>query len=56
MTTMFLASMVPLRLRTEDGRVIWANPKPNSTFFCRPISFIFEKESKELTIATYVQL
>ncbi|KAF0313394.1 hypothetical protein FJT64_016052 [Amphibalanus amphitrite] len=55
-STMFLASMVPLRLRTEDGRVIWANPKPNSTFFCRPISFIFEKESKELTTATYVQL
>ena len=54
-STMFLASMVPLRLRTEDGRVIWANPNPNSTFSCRPISFIFE-ESKELTTATYVQL
>ncbi|KAF0288068.1 hypothetical protein FJT64_013532 [Amphibalanus amphitrite] len=55
-STMFLASMVPLRLRTEDGRVIWANPKPNSTFFCRPIGLIFEKDSKELTTATYVQL
>ena len=52
---MFLASMVPLRLRTEDGRVIWANPNPNSTFSCRPISFIFE-ESKELITATYVEL
>ena len=48
---MLLATMVPLRLRTEDGRVIWANPRPNSTSFCRPISFIFEKE---LTTATYV--
>ena len=53
---MLLASMVLPWLRTEDGRVIWANPRPNSTLFCRPISFIFEKESKELTTATYVQL
>lgn len=46
---LFVFSFVPIRL--YDGQnIIWQNPRPSSTLYCRPIKFIFSKETNELTI------
>lgn len=39
-SSVFMTSLVPLKL--EAGNVvIWSNPKPSSTFYCRPVKFQF---------------
>lgn len=43
---LFVFSLVPLQLRDESGHIAWQNPRPSSTMYCRPIKFIFSKESK----------
>lgn len=41
---MFLIGLVPVHLK--DGEtVIWKNETPSSSLYCRPIKFIFCKES-----------
>lgn len=45
---LFVFSFVPLRL-LDGHNIIWQNPRPSSTMFCRPIKFIFAKETKEFT-------
>lgn len=43
--------MVPIQIYsgTNDSRkVIWQNPAPSSTRHCRPIKFVFAKESIQL--------
>lgn len=40
-----MTSLVPLKL-TDDNEIIWQNPKPCSTYFCRPVQFSFLKENK----------
>lgn len=50
---LFLFSLVPLQFRCtikEDNFIIWKNPRPSSTTFCRPIKFIFAKETAESTL------
>lgn len=52
---MFVTSYVPLALlTTEDSssssKIIWKNPRPSSTRYCRPVRFQVEKESTELSI------
>ena len=45
-----MASCVPLQLHhTDTIRPLWKNKACNSTSFCRPIRFTFEKETVELT-------
>lgn len=46
---LFVYSFVPLRLIDEGNNTIWQNPRPSSTMFCRPIKFIFVKETMEMT-------
>lgn len=50
---LFMLSIVPLQLRFLTGDkinyVIWENPRPSSTRFCRPIKYLFKKETKEST-------
>ena len=49
----FLSYLVPLQITTYVGEnltVIWRNPKPSSTFYCRPLRFKFEKESTNLIL------
>ncbi|KAL0853167.1 hypothetical protein ABMA27_012926 [Loxostege sticticalis] len=41
-----MTSLVPLKLETGNV-VIWNNPNPSSTFYCRPIKFQFAKETTE---------
>ncbi|CAI6354072.1 unnamed protein product [Macrosiphum euphorbiae] len=50
---MFMFSIVPLELRSHSEvsdiknnyEVIWSNPSPSSTKFCRPIKYMFKKET-----------
>lgn len=46
---MFLIAFVPIRLVDNvSGNIIWENPTPSSTMYCRPIKFMFKKESPSL--------
>lgn len=48
----FQSSLVPLRLQTEINerkKIIWQNPVPSFTRFCRPIRIRFIHESKDVT-------
>lgn len=45
----FLCSYVPLQLKDrKTGQVLWKNPTPSSRRYCRPIKFMFCKETTEL--------
>ncbi|XP_071497175.1 uncharacterized protein [Diadema antillarum] len=46
--SLFCTTMVPLQL-LSNGRVLWENPVPSSTGFCRPIHLQFSKETTELS-------
>lgn len=47
-SSIFMASLVPLQLHNEENIVIWENDRPSSTFYCRPISFKYIRETKEV--------
>ena len=43
----FAICMVPLILKS-NGNVLWMNPSPSSTRFCRPIQIMFQHETNDL--------
>lgn len=45
-SSVFMVSFVPLRLMSDDV-IVWENPRPSSTSYCRPIMFEFKQETKE---------
>lgn len=45
---LFLVAMCPLKLMNEEGDILWKNPRTSSTFYCRPIKFLFSKENADL--------
>lgn len=46
---LFLVAFVPLKLvECDSGQVLWVNPRPSSTLFCRPLKFLFMKENANL--------
>ena len=49
-STVFLTTFCQLKAGNE---VIWQNPKPNSTFYCRPVEFIFKRETDNLVQKTF---
>ena len=49
---MFAVTLVPLRLVTAAGDVVWSNAAPSSPRFCRPIELRYAKETAVLTKAT----
>lgn len=60
--SMFLTSMVPIQLRNDkfkkdNTKILWQNLSPSSTRWCRPIKFVFAKETSELAIQekTYIE-
>lgn len=56
-SSIFMVSLVPLRIiRISDSVVVWCNNRPSSTSYCRPISFNFATETKELIMATSTNL
>lgn len=46
--SVFMISMMPLQVKSSD-LVIWKNPHPSSTKYCRPIRFDFMKEDRMTT-------
>lgn len=48
--SIFTTTYIPLRIKTNDGFVLWSNPNPQSYRFCRPIKIQYRSESKELTL------
>lgn len=48
----FFISFVPLQLKAHDC-VLWTNETPNSVFFCRPVKFVFAKETTDLIQKEY---
>ncbi|KAH9629716.1 hypothetical protein HF086_001529 [Spodoptera exigua] len=49
-STIFMASLVPIRLQQCDGTIVWENDRPSSTFYCRPIMFKFTKETQSTVV------
>jgi hypothetical protein len=49
-SSLFVTSMIPLRLQTSCGKILWTNQTPQSTRFCRPQRLEFAKETKEYVI------
>ena len=47
--SLFSTTLVPLQLKSANS-IIWQNPVPSSTRFCRPLHLQFEKESTELCL------
>lgn len=48
---LFVFSLVPLQLIDGSSNIAWQNPRPSSTMYCRPIKFIFSKETTEMTVS-----
>lgn len=46
--SLFCTTLVPLQLKYKE-QVLWNNPVPSSTRFCRPIHLQFNKETTELS-------
>lgn len=46
---LFAVCLVPIRLQNNKKQILWNNPRPSSTRFCRPIKILFEKETTELS-------
>jgi hypothetical protein len=44
-SSIFMGSLVPIKLICGDN-ILWENKCPNSTFFCRPLFFMFMAETK----------
>ena len=53
---LFVVSLVPLRLASKRGDVVWSNRTPSSARFCRPISIQYVKETAALTADTASQM
>ena len=49
--SLFLTCLVPLQIRSkETDEVVWTNPKPPYTLYCRLIKFQYIKESKDVVV------
>jgi len=42
---LFAICIVPIQLR-RGGSILWKNPRPSSTRYCRPLKVMFAKESE----------
>lgn len=54
-SSIFFTSLVPIKLvcgspDLKDAIVIWQNPRPSSTRYCRPIKMQFVRETTEFTL------
>lgn len=45
--SLFVTTVIPLKLVDNFGTVLWINQTPQSVRFCRPLKMEFVKESKE---------
>lgn len=53
-SSLFVTSYVPLqivvKLTDDNCKILWKNPRPSSTRYCRPIRFQFLKESTAVSL------
>lgn len=54
-SAVFITCIVPVRL-VSDSKIIWQNPSPASTAYCRPLKIQFIKESKEISVAEKIRV
>lgn len=47
-SSIVMISIVPLRLVNKSQTIIWENPAPCSTYYCRPVKFTFAAETAEI--------
>lgn len=54
--SIIMISLVPLQIQS-GSTVLWRNPQPSSTRYCRPIRFEFVKETREnvLKLVAFIQ-
>lgn len=45
----FISSFVPLRITYGSNKILWQNPTPSSSNYCRPIRVRFVKETVDVT-------
>ncbi|XP_041968507.1 uncharacterized protein LOC121725559 [Aricia agestis] len=50
-SSIFMASLVPVRLQQSDGTIVWENERPSSTFYCCPLMFQFTKETQSTVMS-----
>ncbi|CAH1107348.1 unnamed protein product [Psylliodes chrysocephalus] len=54
-SSVFITSIVPLRLvcdtDSNNSKIVWQNPRPSSTRYCRPLKIAIIKESSEVSVA-----
>ena len=48
-SSVLITSIVPLRLVCND-KIVWQNPRPSSTRFCRPLKIEFTKETASILV------
>lgn len=49
--SLFVTTIVPLKLVDNEQKIIWINRSPQSIRFCRPLKIEFIKETRELILA-----
>lgn len=54
-SSIFMTSFVPLKL-VSGTDVVWTNPNPSSTRYCRPIKFEFTHENTEVCKKEYERM
>lgn len=48
-SALFMSTLVPIQLfDPQDSTIIWENKRPSSSEFCRPINFMFKKETVDV--------
>ncbi|CAG4930536.1 unnamed protein product [Colias eurytheme] len=47
---LFATTYIPLRIKTDDGYILWINPSPQSFRFCRPIRIQYKPETTQLIL------
>lgn len=53
----YFIAMCPLKLSDrQTKKVLWCNPRTSSTLFCRPIKFLFAKETSTLVIEEHAKI
>ena len=46
-SSLFATTIIPLRLVSSDGHILWNNQTPQSVRFCRPLKLEYTTESKD---------
>lgn len=53
--SVMMTSIVPLQLKSKE-KIIWENPLPSSTRYCRPMRFFFQKETTDFTKLQHLEI